>query len=292
MRMNGAVADKDVNLFSLIHIGNLVTALCIIAATWFIVRLVAAAFSRLGDRFAGKRLTLNHLATLVRFGLYLGGLTLAVALTFDLSQEVLLALTGTAAVTLGFAFKDLAASILAGIIIIIDRPFQVGDRVTFAGVYGEIRSIGLRSVRLYTLDESVITIPNNKFLTDIVSSSNWGALDMLVQTDFFVGVDQDIALAKQLVGECLTSCHYVYPKPPWVVRVNQVFQNNYLAVRLRAKACVFDIKYEKAFESDLTERVLRAFRDHGVQPPAVLYRSLPDLPAPSSAPALRAIDAP
>lgn len=284
--MNGSAAAKDINLFSLVHAGNLVTALCILAATWFIVRLVTATSTRLGTRFVGKRLALNHFATLVRFGLYLGGLALAVALTFDLSQEVLLAITGTAAVTLGFAFKDFAASILAGIIIIIDRPFQVGDRVSFAGVYGEIKAIGLRSVRLYTLDESVITIPNNKFLTDIVSSSNWGALDMLIQTDFYVGVDQDIALAKQLVEECLTSCHYVYPNPPWVVLVSQMLQDSCLAVRLRAKACVFDIKYEKAFETDLTERVLRAFRDHGVQPPAVLYRAQPDLPA------LRAVSAP
>src|SRR5690606_31615743 len=129
---------------------------------------------------------------LARFAIWLVGIAVAVAFSVNLTKEVLLAIGGTAAVTIGFALKDLTASILAGIIIIIDRPFQVGDRVSFGGVYGEIASIGLRSVRLVTLDDNVVTIPNNKFLTDIVSSGNWGALDMMIQMDFFVGVDQDI----------------------------------------------------------------------------------------------------
>ena len=88
--------------------------------------------------------------------------------------EVALAIGGTAAVSLGFALKDLLSSIVAGLIILVDRPFQVGDRVTFDGWYGEITHIGLRSVRLLTLDDTQVTIPNNKFLTDLVASGNAG----------------------------------------------------------------------------------------------------------------------
>ncbi len=136
-----------------------------------------------------------------------------------------------------------------------------------------------------TLDDNVFTIPNNKFLTDMVSSGNWGALDMLIQMDFYVGVDQEIALAKQLVEECLTSNRYVYLKKPWVVLVNQVLEGQYFAVRLRAKAYVLDVQYEKAFETDVTERVLEAFRARGIGPPAVLHRSISSAPpAPAAAP--------
>ena len=53
-------------------------------------------------------------------------------------------------------------------------------------------------MRLVTLDDNVVTIPNNKFLTDMVSSGNWGALDMQIQMDFFIGADQDVPLAKRL----------------------------------------------------------------------------------------------
>ncbi|MEP7119406.1 MAG: mechanosensitive ion channel domain-containing protein [Byssovorax sp.] len=265
-------AVKDLNVVDMIRVSGVISGAVALFVTWFVVRLLTGVFTRLGNQFAHRRLALNQVATLTRFVMYLGGIAVAAGLAVNLSKEVVLALTGTAAVTIGFALKDLAASVLAGIIIIIDRPFQVGDRVTFGGTYGEISAIGLRSVRLVTLDDNVVTIPNNKFLTDMVSSGNWGALDMLIQMDFFVGVDQDVASAKRLVEECLISNRYVYLQKPWVVLVNQVIQGEYFAVRLRAKAYVLDVQYEKAFETDVTERVIEAFREHGVLPPAVLHR--------------------
>lgn len=269
-----AGGDQSTNLFDIVRVGGLATAVLILLATYVVVRFLTTALQGVGARWVDKRLLINQIGTLIRFGIWLLGLGIAVAVSVNLTREALLAIGGTAAVTIGFALKDLAASVLAGVIIIIDRPFQVGDRVTFAGVYGEIASIGLRSVRLVTLDDNVVTIPNNKFLTETVSSGNWGALDMMIQMDFFVGVDQDVALAERLVGEALTSCRFAYTKKPWVVLVNQVLQDHVMAVRLRAKAYVLDVQYEKEFETDVTKRVMAAFRAHGVQPPALLHRSI------------------
>ena len=133
---------QDVSVLSLIKVSGLITAVIVVAATWFAVRLLTGVLTRLGDRFTHRRLLLNQVATLSRFILYLSGIALAIGLAVNLSKEIVLALTGTAAVTIGFALKDLAASVLAGMVIIVDRPFQVGDRVTFGGTYGEIASIG------------------------------------------------------------------------------------------------------------------------------------------------------
>lgn len=264
---------SDPNLFEVIRVGGLATALVVLAVTWILVRFVTSALEGIGRRWGDKRLLVNQVATLVRFVVWLVGLALAIAFSVNLTKEVLLAIGGTAAVTIGFALKDLAASILAGVVIIVDRPFQVGDRVRFGEVYGEIASIGLRSVRLVTLDDDVVTIPNNKFLTDIVSSGNWGALDMQIQMDFFVGVDQDVALAEALVTECLTSSRFAYTKKPWTVLLEQVVHGDTYALRIRAKAYVLDVRHEKAFGTDVTRRVLAAFRAHGVLPPAVFERT-------------------
>lgn len=273
--------STDVSFLSSIRFTGILTGIAVLVGTWFLVSITSGTLTRLGNRFTHRRLMLNQIATLLRFVLYLAGIALATTLSIHLSRETILALAGAAAVTIGFALKDLAASVLAGIIIIVDRPFQVGDRVSFGGAYGEISSIGLRSVRLVTLDDSVVTIPNNKFLTEQVSSGNWGALDMMIQMDFFIGADQDVALAKRLVEQSLTSNRYVYLKKLWVVLVNQVIEGEYFAVRLRAKAYVLDVQYEKAFETDVTERVLQAFRAHGVLPPARLVRSLDERLAPA-----------
>ena len=175
---------------------------------------------------------------------------------------------------MGFALKDLAASIVAGVMIMLDRPFQVGDRVTFGGQYGDITAIGLRSVRLQTLDDNTITIPNNMFLNQTTSSGNYGALDMQVVVDFHIGVDQDARKAQALVREVGTTSRYAYLPKPVVVRISQVIVENYVALRVRLKIYVLDTKHEKALVTDITLRVLEAFKAEGVQPPAILHRNV------------------
>jgi small-conductance mechanosensitive channel len=248
-------------------------AALIIVISIVVSRLLTNSLIRLGERFADKRLLINQVGSFLRFGVYLLGGLGAAAFVLDLSREVLIAVGGTVAVAIGFALKDIFASVVAGLIILVDRPFQVGDRVTFDGYYGEIRHIGLRSVRLTTLDDTQVTIPNNKFLTDSVASGNAGAVEMMIQIDFWIGVDQDVAEAKQIVEEALTSSRFVDLEFSWNVTVSQVIQENYFAVRLRAKAYVLDVRFEKAFETDVTERVLAAFREACIQPPAILHRS-------------------
>jgi small-conductance mechanosensitive channel len=248
------------------------TALLIIAGAWFASTLLTNLVHRLGRRFVGRRLLLQQLGTFARFLLYIGSVGACVPLIFALTGEMLLALGGTIAVTLGFAFKDLAASVLAGITILVEKPFQVGDRVTFGGVYGEISTIGLRSVRMVTLDDNLITIPNSKFLTDIVASGNAGELNMLIQMDFFIGLDQDVATAKRICADAITSSRYAYLQKPWSVLVSGVVHQQCYAAQIRAKVYVLDVQFEKALETDVSERVLAAFRREGISPPAVLHR--------------------
>jgi small-conductance mechanosensitive channel len=103
---------------------------------------------------------------------YIATASVVVALSVRLDDTAVTLLGGTLAVAIGFAMRDLVASVIAGVIIMLDRPFQVGARVEYAGTYGDIVAIGLRSVRMYTLDENTVTIPNNKMLTEITSSAD------------------------------------------------------------------------------------------------------------------------
>ena len=94
---------------------------------------------------------------------------------------------------------------------------------------------------------------------------------MLVQQDFLVGQDQDIEAAKRIVEEALTSSCYFSMRKPWTVLVNQVVVDASIAVRLRAKAYVIELRYEKLFETDVAERVLGAFREAEIKAPVALH---------------------
>lgn len=265
--------DNAQQVFSMIRPEGILQAVIIIIITMIAARMLASVCANLGERFLERRLILNQAAAFLRFGVYFVGIIAAAASVLDLSERTLLALSGTAGVALGFAFKDLAASVLAGITILIDKPFQVGDRISAGGTYGDVVAIGLRSVRIATLDDNLVTIPNSFFLNESVASGNAGELNMLVQMDFFIGMDQDVEKAVSILEEVLTGSRFCYLKKPWKVLVNQLEVGGHFAIRLRAHAYVLDINYEKIFHSDVTRRLLRAYRTEKILPPAKLWRS-------------------
>jgi small-conductance mechanosensitive channel len=254
-----------------------------IAAAWVVLRSADRLVENLGGVFVERRLLFQKVGAFFRFAVYVLTIITVVLLSFHLSREILTLLGGTAAVALGFALKDLAASVVSGVMIMFDRPFQLGDRVAFGGEYGDVIAVGLRSVKLRTLDDSVVTIPNNRFITDVISCGNYGVLDMQLEIDFHIGLEQDLQRARELVREAAVLSPYVHLPKPVAVNISQVVIENVVAMQLRLKAYVLDTQYEKTFVTDVTTQVQAAFLEEGIQPPAILYRPLPLQALPASA---------
>ncbi|MBK7952132.1 MAG: mechanosensitive ion channel [Deltaproteobacteria bacterium] len=257
----------------LIQWGGVTASLPVLVLAYLAIRVVENFGDRLGERFTSYRPTIQKIQTTVRFLIYLVTLVVVTGLSIRLDSTALTVIGGALAFAVGFALRDLVASVIAGVTIMFDRPFQVGDRVSYGGEYGDIVKIGLRSVRMNTLDHNMITIPNNRIFTDVPSSGNYGLLEMQVPMDFFIGVDQDVARASAIVREaCLTS-PYVFLERAVPIFVKQEIVEDYLAIRIKARPYVFDCRYEKRFETDVHLRVIEAFRAHSIHPPAVLHRS-------------------
>ncbi|MCA9512893.1 MAG: mechanosensitive ion channel [Myxococcota bacterium] len=244
-------------------------ALLVVVGTAVCVRLLQRAANRLAERAVRQRLLIKQAVTLVGFLVYGVAGVVAVSSLFELSAQAIFALSGTLAVAGGFLLKDVAEATVAGVSILVSRPFQVGDRISFGGYYGEVRDIGLRSVRLVTLDDNLVSIPSSRFLSEPVASANAGALDCMVVIPFYVAPTADHELARRIVREAVLSSRYLYLGKPATVLLSMQLANEVGAVIVvTAKAYVFDARHEKNFSSDVTDRVLRAFRRHGVELPA------------------------
>ncbi len=252
---------------ALIRWTGVVASVPLIVGAMLLIRMVERTGDRIASRMPNRRPTVQKVQTSLRFLLYIAAFSLAIGLSFRLDSTSLAVIGGSLAVAVGFALRDLVASFVAGVTIMFDRPFQVGDRVTYGGEYGDVIKIGLRSVRISTLEQSIVTIPNNRVLTDVAVSSNYGALEMQVPIDFYIGMDQNAEEAIAIIREsCLTS-PYVFLAHPVVVEVRQVLLQEMTALHLKARPHVYNCKYERAFETDVHLRVLEGFRKHGVLPP-------------------------
>jgi small-conductance mechanosensitive channel len=147
--------------------GGVAASIPVILGALFLIRLVENLSDRLSLQFSNRRPAIQKVQTTVRFFIYIVTFGLAMSLSIRLDPTALAVIGGALAFAVGFALRDLVASFIAGITIMFDRPFQVGDRVSYGGEYGDILKIGLRSVRMSTLDHNIITIPNNKVFTDL-----------------------------------------------------------------------------------------------------------------------------
>ena len=260
--------DQDFGaLVRLFNPQRVAAAATILILSLIISRLITSTLDRLGEGSPRYRLTLKKLSTFARFFVFIVASYLVLTNVLVLGPEAWLALGGTIAVTAGFALKDTAASIISGLLILVDRPFQVGDRVSFDKYYGEIKEIGLRTVRLQTLDDNLVSIPTNKFLTDSVASANAGELDMMVVVDFFIAIDADFERAKRIAYEAAVTSKYVYLEKPVVVHLSEELTSAGYATRLRVLSYVVDCRFERRLVTDLTERVKAAFRSDGIGPP-------------------------
>lgn len=263
---------EDLAAFSdLLDLNKVFMLLAAAIFLWLVSDLLHRLSQKLMSAIPSRRFMILQTSTLITFIWYFGGAYWMIVGILKPPREMLLALGGSAAVAVGFALKDVAASIIAGLILLFDRPFQVGDRVNFGDTYGEIVSIGLRSVRLSTLDDNLVTIPNSRFITEVVASGNAGALDMMVVCDFHVALDADLEKAEALIHEAVVTSRFVYLKKPVTFAINEVIVAERLAIQIRAKAYVLDVHYEKAFQSDVVVRVSKLFVEHGIARPLQTY---------------------
>lgn len=257
MSMESSEFDQVTALMSILKFERIIAFVIGFAFIIFLTKGVEKLSGKIQHSYPMRRVLFLQIATILNFILYIGGSTLLIYAVLQPPKEVLLAVAGSAAVAIGISLKDIVASVVAGVVLLFDRPFQVGDRVTFGETYGEIVGIGLRTVKLTTLDDNLVTIPNARFLTDTVASGNAGELDMMVMMDFHVAIGADIDLARDLIREVIATSRFAYLKKSVTVLTSEVAIAERFAIRLRAKAYVIDCRFEKDFESDVVSRVVK-----------------------------------
>lgn len=142
---------------------NLLIALLILVATYFVAKMVRRLVVRILPRISPS-VTLNNLiATMVHAGVLLIGIFFMLeVLSLDKTVTSLLAGVGIVGLALGFAFQDIAANFISGIIIAVQRPFMVGDLIQTDTYFGTIESINLRTLNLRQVTGELVRVPNRK----------------------------------------------------------------------------------------------------------------------------------
>lgn len=241
---------------------RLIGVLATLAVAFAVVYAITVALRFFGERVPRARFFFKRLEPIARVGVWFIAL-LVVLNELAPTDGTFLAGLGSIAIALGLGAQDMIRNLLGGIVVLTDRPFQLGDRVRIGEAYGEIDHIGLISTKLTTPDDTRVTIPNAQILSSQVYNANSGVPDCQVVTDVYLpaGVDPDTV---SRIGEevALASPFLLLSKPVTVLIADQFDQAPY--TRLRIKAYVHDHRFEPRMQSDITIRAKREFIRRGL----------------------------
>jgi len=167
-----------------------------------------------------RRMTINfaHNAVL--------GLALLIALAqLGFSLGPLLAGLGVIGFILGFAMQDSLSNLAAGMMILINRPYDVGDLVEISGVFGKVEQMSMVSTSVLTLDNQKLVVPNSKIWGDViknVTDQRIRRVDMV----FGISYSDDIPKAEGVLADILSQHDRVLDEPAPMVRVHSLGESS------------------------------------------------------------------
>jgi small conductance mechanosensitive channel len=174
----------------------------------------------------------------------------------------LLAVIGAAGFIVAFALQDSLGNLASGIMILIYRPFDVGDAVDVAGVSGKVHSMNLVSTTIRTFDNKVVVVPNNKIWGDIITNIT-GSAQRRVDMVFGIGYEADIAKAQAILEQIVGEHPLVLAEPEPVIKVHELADSsvNFVCRPWSKTSDYWDVFW------DVTRAVKEQFDQQGISIP-------------------------
>ena len=229
----------------------------IVVAAWLLAAAIRWTLQHAAEYAPARlRLLVLRAVPLARLAIGIGALALIVPVLVEPSFRNIVALLATVGLALAFAFKDYASSLAAGLVAVLENAYQPGDWVEIDGIYGEVKSIGVRAVHLVTPDDDEVIVPHYQFWTKKISNSTSGSRSVLCVADFYVHPDHDGAEVLRCLKEIGVSSTGRQPES----KVGVVAKENPWGTHYKLKAYVKDSREQFDFITDLTVRGKQALR--------------------------------
>lgn len=202
----------------------------------------------------------NSITVIVSYLLWGVGILIALQV-IGFSTQSLAVMLGALGIGLGFGLQNIFNNFFSGIILLFERPIQVGDAVEINGIWGEVKKINIRATQVQTYDNASLIIPNSEFVSSQVT--NWSFKDMRIRRNITVGVTygSDIEAVRDTLMEIADHNSYVfkYPKPSVLFTD---FGDNSLSFKLRVWT---DVDNCLIAETEIRFEIDRLFREKSIE---------------------------
>lgn len=227
---------------------------------WLIKRLLKG----LREIFDRRHIELSlrtFLLSLIRITLYIF-LVLITVNVLGINTTSLIAIFASAGLAIGMALSGTLQNFAGGVMVLLLKPYQVGDYIEAQGQQGTVKEIQLFHTILNTVDNKRIIIPNGGISTGIVNNYSKEATRRVDWT-FSIAYGDDYDAAKALLSDLLDKDDRVLKDPAYLVALNQLADSS---VNIVVRAWTPTAEYWNLF-FDMNEKVYKLFPQHGLHIP-------------------------
>jgi len=231
-----------------------------VVGRWVVKRLVSWAERLMAQRNVDAAVS-HFLANLLNWGL-LAAVVIAALGQLGVQTASLVAVVGAAGLAIGLALQGSLSNFAAGVLLLVFRPFKLGDYVEMAGIAGSVSRIQIFTTELNSPDNKKIIVPNGRVIASNII--NYSANDKRrIDLVFSVSYSDDLTKAQRLLRELLAAEPRVLAEPAPLVAVHTLADSS---VNIIARPWVASGDYW-AVHYALTEGAKRAFDDNGITIP-------------------------
>ena len=187
---------------------------------------------------------------------------IAAAGQLGINTTSFLTIVGAAGLAVGLALKDSLSNFASGVMLILFRPFKVGDFVTAGGQTGKVESITIFNTMINTVDNQLVIVPNSNVTTDVITNVNakpTRRIDLVMG----IGYDDNIGEAKSVLEELIKADSRILTDPAPTVAVAELADSsvNFVVRPWVKTADYWDVRF------DLTEKIKLTFDEKGISIP-------------------------
>ena len=240
---------------------NIVAAILIFVVGRWIARALRNVIKRMMTKGNVDEILVSFVGNLTYIALF-AFVIIAALNQLGIQTTSFIAIIGAAGLAIGLALQGSLANFAAGVLMIIFRPFQVGDYIEGAGVAGAVEKVQIFTTQLKTPDNKTIIIPNAKMMGDNIT--NYSAKDTR-RVDMVIGVGygDDLKKVREILEDILAKDHRILKDPAPTIGVLELGDNS---VNFAVRPWVKRDDYWGAY-FDVTETVKRRFDEEGISIP-------------------------
>ncbi len=241
---------------------NIVFFLVIILISWILSKIIGKAIQKAIAKIqSASALLKDFIVNISRKAVFVVGFIVALSM-LEVNIGPLLAAIGAAGFIMGFALQGTLSNFAAGLMILIYRPYDVGDLVDVGGMLGKVDAMTIVSTTLRKVDNQKVVIPNNMIWGGIITNIT-GTSKRRVDMVFGIGYGDDIAKAQKILEDILANHEAILKDPEPVVKVHELADSS---VNFVVRPWVATDNYWDVYW-DITRSVKEQFDAQGVSIP-------------------------